>query len=144
MERRGREREAHQSSAGALGVTLCLQTALQSDSRRTSSLGRQLNFGILLHPGHSQPPEGVRQKFGGSSSCHGPSVSRGSASTVLYLAGAFWGEGKEPAQDTLSTEIFWGGKASLKVEGAQEWFDSKIMELRAGFGVFWRGGEVFQ
>lgn len=116
MERRGREREGHQSSAGALRVTPCLQTTLQSDSRGTSSLGWQLDFGILLHPGHSQPPQAVRQQFGGSSSCHGPSVSRGSASTALFLAGAFWGEGKEVAQNTQQG-FFLGKKTSLKVGG---------------------------
>lgn len=105
MERRGREREGHQSSAGAAGVTLCSHTALQSDS----SLGWQLNLGILLHPGHSQPPPGCEAALGGSSSCHGPSVSRGSASTVLFLAGGFLGgEGKEPAQNAPSREMFLG------------------------------------
>lgn len=82
-------------------------------------------------------PPGCEQQPGGLGSCHGPSVNRGSASTILFLAGAFWGEGKEPARNTLSRQIF-GGKAGLKV-GAQEKFDSEIRELRAGFGICFRG-----
>lgn len=130
-EERGKDIRAQPPAAG---VAPCLQTALQSDS----SLGWQLSFGILLHPRHSQPPRGVRQQFGGSSSCHGPSVSRGSASTVLFLAGAFWGEGKEPALNTPSREIFWG-KSQPEGWGVQEWFNSKIMDLRGGFGDFLGG-----
>lgn len=67
MERRGREMETHQSFEGALGVTLRLQTALESLSKAiphgTSSCsapapGCSQPSGSPLHPGYSQTPLG--------------------------------------------------------------------------------------
>lgn len=65
MERRGREMETHQSFEGAFGVTLCLQTALESlskanprgtSSRSAPAPGCSQPSGSPLHPGYSQTP----------------------------------------------------------------------------------------
>lgn len=104
-EERGKDIKAQQEQPGSP----CACTPLSKEIPQHFQPGVAAEFQDPPAPRAQPTPPGCEAAIGGSSSCHGPSVSRGSASTVLFLAGAFLGgEGKESAQNAPSREIFLG------------------------------------